>query len=332
MSACTSVMLHVFIDSNIYLKFYAYADDTLAELEKLHALADSNQIRIYITSQVVDEIERNREAKISEALSRFQKSASAPEIPRFALHFEESSKLLARSKKVSESKSKLSEIIADEIQKGSLRADELIEQLTHAAFDAPITNDLIEAADIRRLVGNPPGKKDSLGDQLNWEALLEVIEDENDLHIVTNDGDFLSKLDSKAASQFLRKEWQREKSGDLFVYSSLSAFAKKHFPAINLPIDIIKSSAISRLVKTGNFANTHKQIEILNDIFDELNFEDAITIFNGLIDNSQINWIADDDDVKDFYSKLHNKYFGKTSAELDEELHNVAPYLLSSPF
>ncbi|OAO00581.1 hypothetical protein A8B75_18175 [Sphingomonadales bacterium EhC05] len=320
-------MLHLFIDSNIYLKFYAYSDDTLAELEKLQALVNENHITLHITGQVIDEIERNRESKIVEALSRFQKSVSAPEIPRFAMHFDEASELVKRSKEAADAKSKLSEKIQAEISESSLRADELIEQLISVANQIDFDDEIIGLAQIRRLVGNPPGKNDSLGDQLNWEALIKNIEDETDLHIVTVDSDFLSKLSKTQPSSFIQKEWSEKKSGDLKTYSSLGSFAKEHFPAISLPSDVVKSAAINKLVKSSNFARTHSQIEILEEVFDDINFEDAITIFNGFLDNSQINWIYNDEDVKSFMTKLHDKFADEISDELDEELMQKASYL-----
>lgn len=319
-------MLHVFIDSNIYLRFFAYADDTLEELEKFQALAETEKVRIYLTQQVQDEVSRNREAEIARAVARFQKSALPPEIPRFALHTTEAKALLKESKKAAEAKAALSQKITEEIQKGDLRADLLIDELAEHSVVLEVQQEHIDSAYLRRDVGNPPGKPETLGDQINWECLLDAVPSKTDLHIVSTDEDFFSKLDSAQPSQFLVDEWEQENGGSLAVYRSLSAFTKKHFPEIKLPIDILKTDAISRLVKSGNFARTHAQVDKLHEMFEQLTYEDAIILFQAMIDNNQINWIATDEDVKSFYSKLWKKFWVKTPAELDDQLAKVASY------
>lgn len=325
-------MLHVFIDSNIYLRFFAYADDTLEELEKFQALAEANKIEIYLTEQVQDEVSRNREAEISRAVARFQKSALPPEIPRFAIHTAEAKALMKESKKVAEAKATLSQKISDEIKSGDLRADQLIDQLAEHSTVLEVSDEQVDRARYRREIGNPPGKPETLGDQINWECLIDAVPEKTDLHIVSTDEDFFSKLNGTQPSQFLTNEWEVENGGNLEVYKSLSAFTKKHFPDIKIPIDVLKSDAISGLAKSSNFARTHKQIAKLQEIFDQLTYEDAIILLQAMIDNPQVKWIADDEDVKDFYQKLYIKYWSKTSAEIDEQLAPIATYLDMAPF
>jgi len=325
-------MLHVFIDSNIYLRFFAYADDTLEELEKFQALAEAEKVKIYLPEQVQDEVSRNREGEIARAVARFQKSATPPEVPRFALHTAEAKTLLKESKKAADAKAELSKKITEEIQKGELRADQLIDQLAEHSTVVETTDDHVDNAQFRRDVGNPPGKPETLGDQINWECLLDAVPAKTDLHIVSADEDFFSKLAPSQPAEFLKDEWEAENGGELHVYRSLSAFTKKHFPEIKLPIDVLKSDAVARLAKSGNFARTHKQIEKLHEMFDQLTYEDAVILLQAMIDNSQINWIAEDEDVKDFYSKLYQKFWAKTPAEMDEQLAGIAGYLDMEPF
>ena len=322
----------MFIDSNIYLRFFAYAEDALEELEKFQALAEAKKIEIYLTEQVQDEVSRNREAEISRAVARFQKSALPPEIPRFAIHTAEAKALVKQSKKSAEAKSALAQKISDEIKNGDLRADQLIDQLAEHSTILAVSDKQIDRARFRREVGNPPGKPETLGDQINWECLLDVVPENTDLHIVSTDEDFFSKLVGTMPSQFLIDEWGSENGGSLEVYKSLSSFAKKHFPDIKLPIDVVKSDAITKLIKSGNFARTHSQIARLQKIFDELNFEEAMLLLQAMIDNPQIKWIADDEDVKDFYQKLYEKFWPKTPAEIDEQLSSISAYLNMAPF
>lgn len=325
-------MISLFIDANVYLRFYAYTDDDLVELEKLHALVEASELRIYKNSHLEDEIERNRENKIHAALDTFKKSASAAQIPRFALHFQESQKLLKLSKDIQECKSEVQKKINLEIQEGDLRADRLIRQLLDCGEDLPVDDKVLQQARLRQIRGNPPGKPESIGDQIHWETLLLNAVDGEDIHVVSMDGDFGSKLNSGRPNPKLASEWKKIKNGELHVYGSLGEFAKSHFSAISLPYDVKKSSAISKLITSTNFENTHKQIEKLEETFDDITSEEALIIFQAMIDNSQINWISNDKDVKSFYSKLYNKYVFETSKEMDEELVVIADYLGDIPF
>ena len=297
-------MISLFIDANVYLRFYAYTDDDLIELEKLEALCDAGELKIYTNSQLIDEFERNRENKIDSALDVFKKSGSGVQIPRFALHFQEAQELLEESKKLQKCKSALSQKISDEIADGDLRADKLVRQIFSKATNVPLTEGILNAARWRQLKGNPPGKRDSLGDQIHWESLIAGVPDGQNLHIVSMDADFLSKLNPGQANPRLAQEWLDMKEAALSVYSSLGSFAKEHFGDISLPSDVTKSAAISKLVTTTNFENTHRQIKRLESVYDDITSEEAQIILQAIVDNNQIRWIADDSDVKEFYGKL----------------------------
>lgn len=325
-------MINLFIDANIYLRFYAYAEDTFTELEKLTALVQTGKIRILLPQQVKDEVSRNREAEIARALVRFEQSSFKVEIPYFSRHFEESVDLLQKLKIASDAKSALSNRINKEIDTDKLRADDVIRKLGEVAETMPISDEIVERAKLRNALGNPPGKRDSLGDQIVWESILKSLADEQDIHIISNDGDYYSKLKTSEPHASLTAEMHSTGKGSIFCYKSLSSFTNKHFPEIKLPIDAIKSDAIHKLINSTNFDQTHQQISKIEEIFDELSFEDAIIIFQGIIENSQISWIAKDQDVKSFYKKLHDKFYEQTSVELDEQLHNIADYFDSVPF
>lgn len=325
-------MISLFIDANVYLRFYAYTDDDLVELEKLEALVEVDQLRIFKNVQLEDEIERNREKKIVTALDVYKKSATSAQIPRFAVHFDEAKELLDASKALQKAKSELSKRIDQEIGGGELRADKLIKQLLEAAVDAPVSDDVLQKARWRQIRGNPPGKSDSIGDQIHWEALLASDDADGDLHLVSFDGDFASPLSGQSPNRKLAKEWEAKTGGALHVYNSLGDFAKAHFGDISLPSDVKKSAAISKLVTTTNFETTHKQVNKLEAFFEEITAEEALILLQAMIDNNQISWIADDSDVKSFYKKLYEKFFFETTPEMDEVLKAKAGYLDIIPF
>ena len=320
-------MLNIFIDTNIYLRFFSYSPDTINELEKLTALAEAGEITIFLTDQVKRELARNRDGELERALARFQKSANSPEIPRFAAQFEEAANLKAASEALATAKSALSEKLRQEIEAGPLIADKLVENLEKHSRMLATDGAAVDAARLRKDIGDPPGKADSLGDQINWELLMQAIDNGEDLHVISQDGDFFSKLNENAPSLPLIMEWKNKKGAALFAYRSLKKFASEHFPHIQLPSDVFKSQWISKLSKSGSFSTTHLYIEKLGSIFDDLTFEDAVVIFQAMIDNEQINWIAGDDDVKNFYEKLFEKFRDQTSGEMDTRLYETADYL-----
>ena len=43
--------LHLFIDTNIFLSFYAYTNDDVEELRKLISLIKTNQLKLYLTGK-----------------------------------------------------------------------------------------------------------------------------------------------------------------------------------------------------------------------------------------------------------------------------------------
>jgi hypothetical protein len=137
----------------------------------------------------------------------------------------------------------------------------------------------IERARLRRGIGNPPGQPDTLGDQIIWEVLLDKVEANTDLHFITDDRDYISDLDDTKPSDPVAVEWSAKNGGDLLVFKSLSKLAKAHFPQIDLPADVIKSGAISKLSQSGNSSLTHVQIACLDDLFDQLTLEDAVILF-----------------------------------------------------
>lgn len=64
-------MKHLFLDSQIWLSLYDFSNDDLRQFSKLNDLIGS-EIQVYLTRQVYDEVYRNRENKINEALKKFK--------------------------------------------------------------------------------------------------------------------------------------------------------------------------------------------------------------------------------------------------------------------
>lgn len=312
-------MLHAFIDPSVLLRFYSYSDDALSEVEKITALVQSNSIKLYVTEQIVDERARNRDKQIADSLKQLNQISGPVQMPRFAEHHEAAKKYLAAMDQARSARKELALAIDAEIAAGELRADGVIQDLFEAATALPRTDKIIEKARLRRELGNPPGKRDSLGDQINWETLLDCVPDGVDLHLVVKDADYQG-VSGDAPNFFLRGEWNHKKKGKLALYSGLASFTKAHFPEIKVPSDALKGTAIKELAGSGSYQWTHKQVAVLDSIFSSLTLADAIVLFRAFIDNDQIHDIQTDSDVHNFYKKLYAEHGSQLDMELESEL------------
>lgn len=109
---------------------------------------------------------------------------------------------------------------------------------------SPSVDDL-EAARLRKEIGNPPGKaKDPLGDQLSWEQLLRHYNG-NEIWIITNDGDYFSQYNGKLyLNPFLYNELMRRgnnKPSKIKLFDSLSKGIKDFVSRLNYSVKTMPS-------------------------------------------------------------------------------------------
>lgn len=313
-------MLYVFIDTSVLLRFYAYSDDNLSEVEKLSALIKAKKINLLITEQIVDEHARNRDHILADSLKRLEQMTVSAQLPRFAEHHDAAQHLLSAMTEAKAAKSELSEAIRNEMAEGRLRADRVILEMFASTKPLSRTQEIIGRARLRRELSNPPGKPDSLGDQINWEILLHEVPKGSDLHVISKDGDFRAGAVPGRASFFLRGEWNHKKQAKLHLYNGLGEFTREHFPAIKVPSDALKSAAIDNFVSSTSYTQTHAAVADLNEVIDELAADDAISLLHAATQNSQIGDIAGDPDVFDLLRTLHTRFYFDTPPSLDDKL------------
>ena len=61
-------MKNVFIDTNVLLHFYSFTSEHLNKLENIIELIKNNKIKLYLTQQIIDEFNRNRERNLFDTL------------------------------------------------------------------------------------------------------------------------------------------------------------------------------------------------------------------------------------------------------------------------
>lgn len=292
-------MKNLFIDSNIWLSLYHFTNDDLTQFQKLRELI-GDEIRLIIPQQVRAEVFRNREAKLKDALKSFELTPF--KYPAFCKGYSEFAQISSDYKDFSKRFCAWRKKIDEDIKAHNLPADQAIRGF-FGDSDIIDCNEYIERAFTRYKIGNPPGKENKYGDAINWECLLDVIPDNEDLYFISADKDYRSELYDDQFSPFLLEEWTTKKHSKVFFYTNLVPFLSEHFKEIQLRTEQEKQSLILQLASSPNYKSTHKTIASMRQLsgWTEAQVEEICAIVD---ENNQVGWIFDDDDVISFYQDL----------------------------
>lgn len=300
-------MRSLFLDANILLDFYRFGDDDISEVGKLAELIKGNEIVLYSNSQLISEIERNREKVLSESFGELKANKFNVRAPNYCASFPEFIVLEDALKIAGKSHASLLAALEKRVKNRDLPADKVIQTLLENAKQLNIDSALVDKAKLRIDLGNPPGKKGSLGDAVHWECLL-TLSNGYFFDLVSRDGDFASALDSEKVKSVLQAEWQSTfgEYSDISLFPSLGSYLRVRFPEIKLSDEAAKNELIGRLEVSPNFSTTHAIIAELN-AFNFFTSAQVVRLFEILVSNSQVGWIGNDADVFEFYSKLQSK-------------------------
>jgi len=329
--------MNIFIDTNIFLSFYHFSNDDLEELKKLSLLLQQGKAKLYLPEQVVQEFRRNRDNKIADALKQLREQKLDLRFPQFCKEYDEYENLRQLQRSYSKLHADLIKKAIEDIQSENLKADKVIQDLFENGISIPENKTINELASKRMAIGNPPGKNGSLGDALNWEALLENIPNEENLYFLTDDKDYASPIDSNVFNTYLSQEWKTHKKSEVVFYRSLSEFFKEHFPKISLASETEKDLDIQNLADSSSFVQTHAIISKLNK-YSDFTIAQVNAIIAATVSNNQVYWIITDVDVNDFLmkviagkeSKLNpanlNEMFGIMSSNSPSEPEDDVPF------
>ncbi|PZO58565.1 MAG: hypothetical protein DCF15_05250 [Phormidesmis priestleyi] len=202
----------LFIDANKYLDLYRTDKG-----KKLLALLDEQADYIFITRQVVNEVQRN---KILVAEGFLKQKFRDLKLPFFnvpdhlsgtntgqgAEILKQMREIGQKVKKINDEVDKLALGILEQI---SLSQDEVSEALS-PIFAKAVTHSTkqLKRARDRRELGNPPGKSNNpIGDQLTWEQILTHFQGKKRLWIISRDGDYGTVYGGRGfMNHFLRSE------------------------------------------------------------------------------------------------------------------------------
>lgn len=305
----------VFVDANIFLSLYSYSNDDLEKLHKVKSLVSNGLIKLCEPDQVFEEVSRNREVKINEAITEFSKEKLSVKLPILMRSFPEADAFYKACKAAEHQRSKLVKQALALAGDGKLPADSVIKEILNVAERIKITEAIYYAAVRRNRTGNPPGKGSTMGDELNWESLLAHCAIGTHLHIISKDGDYRSPLNKSGPREFLIDEWREKKGGELHLHSELGPFLTSIDASIKLATEPAKNRAVTNFVNSVSFATTHAAIAELKPYMELLTPCDVDTILLAAFHNTQVKWILGDPDVYEFYQTILTKHADKVSPE-----------------
>lgn len=295
--------MHVFIDTNILLNFFHFTKEEIDALSNVFASHEHGAATVHLTQQVCEEFSRNRENKIKDALKKFKDIKFAAQLPAFMKEYEEYEQIRRKSSELQDLVKSISGKVDAAVVEDGLLTDALIKDIFAKSCPIPNTPDLFGKAHMRTLLGNPPGKNGSMGDAINWLALLDAVPNGENIHVISEDGDYYSVLDENRPHPFLKSEWRSKKGAELFVYRTLSLFLKEHFDGVAFSYDKDKDALIEDLVDSGSFAVTHNIIAKL-ERFGYFSLKEVQRILAAAVSNNQFGWIVADDDVCAFLQRV----------------------------
>lgn len=295
----------LYLDTNIFLSFYHLTNDDIEELRKLLLLVKSKELILYLPNQTKDEFYRNRDSKISDGLKKFTENKLNNIFPQMVKDYSEEFNLMKDSiKSFEKSKQQIIEKLRKDIIDQNLNADKIIQDLFKVATEIESSPDLIQKAKNRFDFGNPPGKKGSYGDALNWESLLSTVEVFDNFFFISDDGDYFSEFDKNLFNSFLTKEWKNKMPLTTFKsYKSLSGFLKENFPTISIESENRKDQLILELQSSKSFASSRTVLYKLSE-YNDFTKKQLNDIFEAAINNSQIYWIGNDQDINEILFKI----------------------------
>lgn len=179
--------MKIFIDTNIFHGLY---ESNNHNISKIFEDISKFKNKLVFSEQVYDEFLRNRDNILQQQINLC--SSNRVELHTTALihHLDEYEKMLSLKKQFKEANieliNKLKKI------KNDTSEDPVFQHFLSIYNDSEVkkfarTQDIIERAKTRKLIGNPPieKRKATIGDQVIWETLLENLND--DLIFVTED-------------------------------------------------------------------------------------------------------------------------------------------------
>lgn len=267
-------MKKIFIDANIYLKFF---DSNKPELKKLlNALVEIKD-SLFLSSQIVDEVNRNKLDVAQRSLNNHFSNLANIKPVNLPEHLEAVSVNLQiwnnQSKEMYQQRKELQktleELIHTTLEEIMLSTDK-VSQTFRILFEgaAKASENEIQAARYRREVGNPPGKSnDPLGDQISWEQFKNCSSCSENLWIITNDSDYYTAFKNKTyLNAFLYNELLVTNTAkpSIFCFETLAEGLKHFNEQSSKKIDTLPTKEELEIIAEEELSGSVTQIKALD--------------------------------------------------------------------
>lgn len=251
-------MIHLFIDTNIFLSFYRFSNEQLHKLEELVSLIRAKKVKLYLTEQVIDEFNRNREKVFKDTMKVINDFSPKFLVPVMCNDMKEVKSIQTQLKQIEKKKKKIEERLKRQFKYNSLKIDMFMKEIISSTNVYEVTEIIYNRGLRRYHLGNPPGKNNSYGDAINWEILLENVPKRQPLYFIGNDSDHLSPMDKAQFSDFLSQEWKRKKGSSVILFNSILEFLQKKNPASKITKAEVKKEKEINAFSNLYYANFQK--------------------------------------------------------------------------
>ena len=315
--------MHIFIDANILVSFFELKPGSLSELEKLISVVNLGKATLWLPEQTKREFWRNREKNIKKSIQEFEQWPSLGHAPLLVRENHQFGDLAKKAKEVDEIKRNIAKTIKGEIDTQNTYADKIIRKLFEISEPINTDEDEIYNSALRRAQCHlPPGKNDDIGDRLCWVGLLKTLPESAALHIISDDTDYRNEGFSDGVRPYLEYEWKQKKKGEIKLWERISQFLSANFPDAENAIEMEKLILAKSLRESFNYANTHQVIGQLSKL-GNFGSEQIRLISEAIIENSQVNDIRFDADMKDFYLGFFDSYKEKIDSDLRSSIQKI---------
>lgn len=299
-------MINIFIDTSALLEFYLFPKDQVVVIDSLATVIEKHLANLLLPDQVKKEFHKNREGKIDKAIKEFASISILERAPAIIREHPDYAALKDAVRVAVAKHRDLVNALINSAREEETSIDMFMVRLFAAATNLEASPDIVHRAIARKERGLPPGKRGSIGDELNWETLLALAPD-GDVAIVSQDGDYASDANKSDIRRYLEVEWRNKKKGTASLYPRVSALIAAHFKGAESAADIEKDIRANSLLTSDSFASTHKAIADLTG-YDEFSESTARKIATAFIENDQVRWIRNDADVKEFFEKFIGRH------------------------
>lgn len=222
-------MKRVMLDANIYLNFYKTSDEVLDNIDRAIELIKKENFTLILPNIIREEIEYNKYRGVIDFLEVIKNRSMGFSVPAFLKGNMKVKNLLKKHKDFQNLGKVVASMGANKIENPMSHINRKISMLINSAKLVYEERSHIDKAMFRYSRKYPPatpkknGSDRSLGDDVVWEMILSLFIDQ-DLIIVSNDGDYVSENDNKIIDEFLSYEWGRLSQNNLKLYTTLGEF------------------------------------------------------------------------------------------------------------